>query len=114
MTLPTTDLSDLGLPSQRDPYADPLPPALPPVVDAAPVLEAAPRPRVAPRPPARAPRPPLRVDVLALVLAAVVCVCVTVLALRGVEIPEVLQTIGYVSAGGAFGLATAGNVGRRP
>lgn len=118
---------DLGLPSRPVPRlpADQLPPLPPRVVDdwsAArpepdrPPLELPPRVgAAAPRPRAqRQPKAPLRVDVLALLLAAVVCVCVTVLALKGVTVPDVLQTIGYVSAGGAFGLATAGNVGRRP
>jgi hypothetical protein len=131
------DDDDLGLPQAR-PVPRPrhnappeqLPQLPPPVVDDAaagnlpassggldplergsagrlPAPAAGPRPRIV-----KAPRPPLRVDVLALLLAAVVCVCVTVLALRGVDVPEVLQTIGYVSAGGAFGLATAG-AGRR-
>ena len=49
-----------------------------------------------------------------LAMFGVIIILPLYLALRGVEIPEVLQTIGYVSAGGAFGLATAGNVGRRP
>jgi hypothetical protein len=92
-----------------------LPPVQPAVVDDPPApLEnrraapAAPRPRVQ-----RQPRPPLRADVLALVLAAVVCVCVTVLALQGVAIPEVLQTIGFVAVGGAFGMAIP-SAGRKP
>ena len=125
---------DLGLPSRPVPRVRPrpaplddqLPPLQPAVVDEpaanppassrrAGHLEqpsagnpAAPRPRVT-----RQPRPPLRADVLALVLAAVVCVCVTVLALKGVDVPEVLQTIGFVAVGGAFGMAIP-SAGRRP
>jgi hypothetical protein len=71
-------------------------------------LPGGPRPRIV-----KAPRPPLRADVLALILAAVVCVCVTVLALKGVAVPDVLQTIGFVAVGGAFGMAVP-TPGRRP
>lgn len=108
---------DLGLPSRpvprvrpRAPLAEQLPPLQPAVVDdqlaadpAAIPDRPAPRPRVRATAPARGPI--MRPDVLALVLAAVVCVCVTVLALKGVDVPDVLQTIGLVAVGVGAGTA---------